>query len=174
MRPSEILPQHRETIRQLVQQAGMANPRIFGSVLRGEDQEDSDLDMLVDPAPRASLLAMELLQSRLHKVTGVKIDLRTPKKSTLSSVIRCLPRPPRYEQGRPDRRDFLGHILEAASASFNTRRNERERIFRRHTDAGCRDPQHRDHRGSSEQSSGGRTRASPQNTRRFHSLRFMG
>ena len=72
-------PQHRETIRQLVQQAGMANPRIFGSVLHGEDQEDSDLDILVDPAPRASLLAMELLQSRLAKVTGVKIDLRTPE-----------------------------------------------------------------------------------------------
>ncbi|MGO8935024.1 MAG: nucleotidyltransferase family protein [Terracidiphilus sp.] len=79
MRPSEILPQHRETIRQLVQQAGMANPRIFGSVVRGEDKEGSDLDILVDPAPRASLLAMELLQSRIALATGVKIDLRTPE-----------------------------------------------------------------------------------------------
>jgi len=79
MKPSEALPQYRETIRQLVHQAGMANPRIFGSVLRGEDQEDSDLDILVDPAPRASLLAMERLQAKLVKVTGVKIDLRTPE-----------------------------------------------------------------------------------------------
>jgi hypothetical protein len=79
MRPSEILPQHRETIRQLVLQSGMANPRVFGSVVRGEDREDSDLDILVDPAPRASLLAMETLQSRLASVTGVKIDLRTPE-----------------------------------------------------------------------------------------------
>lgn len=79
MRPSEILPQHRETIRRLVLEAGMANPRVFGSVLRGEDKEDSDLDILVDPAPRASLLAMERLQARLVKVTGVKIDLRTPE-----------------------------------------------------------------------------------------------
>ncbi len=79
MRPSEILPLHRETIRQLVLQAGMANPRVFGSVLRGEDGEDSDLDILVDPAPRASLLAMERLQAQLAKVTGVKIDLRTPE-----------------------------------------------------------------------------------------------
>jgi hypothetical protein len=78
MRPSEILPQHRETIRQLVLEAGMANPRVFGSVVRGEDAEDSDLDILVDPAPRASLLAMEMLQSQLATVTGVKIDLRTP------------------------------------------------------------------------------------------------
>ena len=47
MRPSEILPQHRETIRQLVLQAGMANPRVFGSVVRGEDEDGSDLDLLV-------------------------------------------------------------------------------------------------------------------------------
>ena len=78
MRPSEVLPQHRETIRQLVQQAGMANPRVFGSVLRGEDSEDSDLDILVDPAPRASLLMMVRLQDRLEQATGVKVDLRTP------------------------------------------------------------------------------------------------
>jgi len=79
MRPSEILPRHREAIRQLVLEAGMANPRVFGSVLRGEDREDSDLDILVDPAPRASLLAMEMLQSRLASVIGVKVDLRTPE-----------------------------------------------------------------------------------------------
>ncbi|HTX75391.1 MAG TPA: nucleotidyltransferase family protein [Terracidiphilus sp.] len=79
MRPSEVLPQHRETIRRLVAEAGMANPRVFGSVVRGEDREGSDLDILVDPAPRASLLAMEMLQSRLALVTGVKMDLRTPE-----------------------------------------------------------------------------------------------
>jgi uncharacterized protein len=79
MKPSEALPQYRETIRQLVFEAGMANPRVFGSVVRGEDREDSDLDILVDPAPRASLLAMERLQAQLVKITGVKIDLRTPE-----------------------------------------------------------------------------------------------
>ena len=79
VRPSEALPEYRETIRRLVAEAGMANPRVFGSVLRGEDEEDSDLDILVDPAPRASLLAMEILQSRLASATGVKIDLRTPE-----------------------------------------------------------------------------------------------
>jgi len=78
MRPSEVLPQHRETIRQLVIQAGMANPRVFGSVLHGDDQDGSDLDILVDPAPRASLLDMAGLQIDLEKALGVKVDLRTP------------------------------------------------------------------------------------------------
>jgi hypothetical protein len=82
MRPSEILPQHRDTIRELVLQAGMANPRIFGSVLRGEDQDGSDLDLLVDPAPRTSLLDLAGLQIEIETRTGVKVDLLTP---------RCLP-----------------------------------------------------------------------------------
>jgi predicted nucleotidyltransferase len=78
MRPSEVLPKHRDTIRQLVLQAGMANPRVFGSVLRGEDKDGSDLDILIDPAPNASLLTMVKLQSQLEEATGIKIDLRTP------------------------------------------------------------------------------------------------
>jgi hypothetical protein len=78
VRPSEILPQYRETVRQLVLEAGMANPRIFGSVARGEDEDGSDLDILVDPTPRASLLTMVSLQRELELATGIKIDLRTP------------------------------------------------------------------------------------------------
>lgn len=78
MRPSEILPQHRETIRQLVFKAGMSNPRVFGSVVRGEDQEGSDLDILVDPAPRTSLLDLAGLQIEIEGKTGAKIDLLTP------------------------------------------------------------------------------------------------
>jgi len=78
MRPSEVLPQHRETIRELVLQAGMANPRVFGSVLHGDDQEDSDLDILVDPSPKTSLLDMAGLQMELEKALGVKVEARTP------------------------------------------------------------------------------------------------
>ncbi len=78
MRPSEILPQHRETIRQLVLEAGMANPRVFGSVLRGEDTEERDLDILVDPAPRTSLLDLAGLQIEIEERTGAKVDLLTP------------------------------------------------------------------------------------------------
>jgi len=78
MRPSEVLPQHRDTIRQLVLDAGMANPRVFGSVLHGDDEEGSDLDLLVDPSPRASLLDMAGLQIELERALGVKVDVRTP------------------------------------------------------------------------------------------------
>ena len=78
MRPSEALPLHREKIRQLVLEAGMTNPRVFGSVVRGDDNEESDLDLLVDPASRTDLLDLVRLQRLIQEQTGVPVDLLTP------------------------------------------------------------------------------------------------
>ena len=79
MRPSEVLPKHRDAIRQMVLKSGMANPRLFGSVVHGDDAEDSDLDLLVDPSPETSLLDIARLQLELEAAVGIKVDLRTPK-----------------------------------------------------------------------------------------------
>ena len=79
MRPSEVLPQHRDAIRRMVLDSGMANPRLFGSVVHGDDAEDSDLDLLVDPSPETSLLDIAKLQIELEATVGIKVDLRTPK-----------------------------------------------------------------------------------------------
>lgn len=86
MRPSEVLAGHRDAIRRLVLEAGMTNPRCFGSVVHGDDREDSDLDILVDPAPLTSLLDIAKLELALSAETGAKVDLRTPK--CLSSAFR--------------------------------------------------------------------------------------
>ena len=58
--------------------AGMANPRLFGSVIHGDD-DGSDLDLLVDPTPETSLLDIAKLQIELEAAVGIKVDLRTPK-----------------------------------------------------------------------------------------------
>ncbi|HTW79132.1 MAG TPA: nucleotidyltransferase family protein [Terracidiphilus sp.] len=79
MRPSELLPQNRDLIRRLVLRFGMVNPRVFGSVLSGDDTEGSDLDLLVDPSPDTSLLDMAKLQIEIESATGIKVDLLTPK-----------------------------------------------------------------------------------------------
>ena len=42
MRPSERLNAHREAIRAIVAAHRASNPRVFGSVARGEDTEESD------------------------------------------------------------------------------------------------------------------------------------
>jgi hypothetical protein len=79
MRPSEVLTQHRDVIRRMVLASGMANPRLFGSIVHGDDAEDSDLDLLVDPSPETSLLDIAKLQIELEATVGIKVDLRTPK-----------------------------------------------------------------------------------------------
>lgn len=51
------------------------NPRVFGSVVRGDD---SDLDLLVDPQPGATLFDLGGLQLELEEILGVPVDLLTP------------------------------------------------------------------------------------------------
>lgn len=78
MKPSTTLELHRDAIRRATQRFKAANPRVFGSVLRGEDQEASDLDLLVDPLPGATLFDLGGLQLELEELLGVSVDLLTP------------------------------------------------------------------------------------------------
>ena len=47
MKPSEALQMHRDEIRRIVENNDARNPRVFGSVVHGDDTDDSDLDLLV-------------------------------------------------------------------------------------------------------------------------------
>ncbi len=47
MKPSHSLALHREDLRALAFESGLVDIRVFGSTARGEDREDSDLDLLV-------------------------------------------------------------------------------------------------------------------------------
>ena len=55
------------------------NARVFGSVIRGEDIEGSDLDLLIDTTPDTSLLDIARIQNRLQKLLGISVDVLTPK-----------------------------------------------------------------------------------------------
>ncbi len=55
------------------------NARVFGSVVRGNDQEGSDLDILIDPTPRTTLMDVAAIQVELEKLLGVSVDVLTPK-----------------------------------------------------------------------------------------------
>ena len=79
MKPSEALRAHRDDIRRVVEQNRTCNPRVFGSVLRGDDTETSDLDLLVDPTPDTTLMDIARIQNRLQKLLGVTVDVLTPK-----------------------------------------------------------------------------------------------
>jgi len=79
MKPSELLHFHRDDIRRVVEENRTRNPRVFGSVVSGEDIEGSDLDLLVDPTPDTTLLDIARIQNRLQKLLGVPVDVLTPK-----------------------------------------------------------------------------------------------
>jgi len=78
MKPSEALEANRQAVRQAVQQFKTENPRLFGSALHGNDREDSDLDLLVDPLPGVTLFDLGGLQIELEELLGVPVDLLTP------------------------------------------------------------------------------------------------
>lgn len=78
MRPSVIFEQNRELIRELVTARRRANPRVFGSVLHGTDTEGSDIDLLVDALPGATLFGLVGLQEELAERLGVPVQVVTP------------------------------------------------------------------------------------------------
>lgn len=79
MRPSEALEKNRQAIREATKRFNAANPRVFGSVARGEDRPDSDLDILVDDLPGSTLFTLGGLQSALEDLLqGVPVNLFTP------------------------------------------------------------------------------------------------
>jgi uncharacterized protein len=79
MRPSEALNTHRADIRGIVARHRASNARVFGSVLRGGDTDLSDLDLLVDPAPEASLMDIARIEVELERLLGVPVDVLTPR-----------------------------------------------------------------------------------------------
>ena len=79
MKPSEALEKHRQAIREATTRFNAANPRVFGSVARGEDRADSDLDILVDALPGSTLFSLGGLQDALDQMLlGTKVHLLTP------------------------------------------------------------------------------------------------
>jgi len=69
------LRQHRTALREAVRLAGGSNLRVFGSVARGEDGPDSDIDLLVDIPEDTSLFAVLALEGTLERILKVKVDL---------------------------------------------------------------------------------------------------
>lgn len=78
LKPSAALDCHRVAVRAMVGRFRAANPRVFGSARHGTDREDSDLDLLVDALPDATLFDLGGLHAELEDLLGVSVDLLTP------------------------------------------------------------------------------------------------
>jgi predicted nucleotidyltransferase len=77
MTPSilETLANRRPDILAAVARHRAANPRLFGSVARGEDTATSDIDLLVEFSPEASLFDLMGLKEDLEKLLGRPTDI---------------------------------------------------------------------------------------------------
>jgi len=78
VKPSEALALNRAAIRHVVESYRAGNARVFGSVLRGEDTDRSDLDILVDPMPETTLFDIGAIRHELGILLGVRVDVLTP------------------------------------------------------------------------------------------------
>ncbi len=79
MRPSQALSQHRDAICRAAERYRVANPRVFGSALHGNDRDGSDLDLLVDTLPGTTLFDLGGLQDELQELLGISVDVLTLK-----------------------------------------------------------------------------------------------
>lgn len=84
----------REEILQIAARHGASNMRVFGSVVRGQAGEDSDVDVLVHLGEECSLLDHVALMQDLEDLLGCKVDVveedslhRSIRKQILSEAV---------------------------------------------------------------------------------------
>jgi predicted nucleotidyltransferase len=75
MNIKDLLQTKREEILRTAAKHGARNIRVFGSVARGEADEESDIDLLVEMEPSRSLLDHAALWLELQEVLGRKVDV---------------------------------------------------------------------------------------------------
>jgi len=85
-----LLVEQRERILDIAREHRATNVQVFGSVARGEDTPESDVDLLVEFLPPLSLLTRVGLIEDLESELGVSVDVSTPpglKKRCRSAVL---------------------------------------------------------------------------------------
>jgi predicted nucleotidyltransferase len=75
----EIVRAKREDILHVCAKYGARNVRVFGSVARGEADEQSDLDFLVELEPGRTLFDLGGLQYELEGLLGFRVDVVTER-----------------------------------------------------------------------------------------------
>ena len=76
-RPSISATVHRDRIRNICAAHGAREPRLFGSVARGTDSVDSDIDLVVVAGPGLTMFDIIALEEELEALCGVSVDVVT-------------------------------------------------------------------------------------------------
>ncbi len=75
MKAEQLVKEKRDAIIALAAKHGARNPRLFGSVARGEAGAESDIDLLVKMEEGRSLLDVSALAQDLQELLGLKVDV---------------------------------------------------------------------------------------------------
>jgi hypothetical protein len=75
MRAEDLLKLRREDIVRTAARHGARNVRVFGSIARGDADDTSDIDLLVDMAPGRSLFDMGGLLMELQVLLQREVDV---------------------------------------------------------------------------------------------------
>lgn len=74
-RLARMLREHRTAILAIAREHHASSVRVFGSTARGHESSSSDIDLLVDMDPGASLLDQVRLRRALMGLLGVEVDV---------------------------------------------------------------------------------------------------
>lgn len=77
LKRKELLISKRQSILAIAARHGAFNIRIFGSTARGDDDDKSDIDFLVELQPGRSLLDLGGLLIELQELLGCSVDITT-------------------------------------------------------------------------------------------------
>ena len=78
MPADDLLERNRERILEICAEHGALNVRVFGSFARGEAGPESDVDLLIDVAPKHSAWFPGGLLMDLQDLLGRKVDIVEP------------------------------------------------------------------------------------------------
>lgn len=88
IRPSVLLEQHREDVVKVFARYPVMSVWVFGSVARGDDRPDSDLDLLVELESNASVVDIIGLDEELSAVLGCPVEIVTTIELESNDLLR--------------------------------------------------------------------------------------
>lgn len=83
MKTFELLQKNRKKLYQVAEKYGVSNIRVFGSVARGEEKKNSDIDLLVKVRSYKKYcigsFGKDIFQEEVEKILHRKVDVITEK-----------------------------------------------------------------------------------------------
>lgn len=74
-RPSVAVELNAQQIAAAARELGLTRPRLFGSIVHGDDHFDSDIDMIVEAPEGAGLFPLAGLAAEIERITGFPADV---------------------------------------------------------------------------------------------------